>query len=306
MYDILVSVCVISYNSSKFITETLDSIKAQTYPSLELIISDDCSTDNTISVCKEWIRKNSDRFVRTQIVELKRNKGVANNINHAIAATRGEWLKTIAGDDILLPNCIADNMDYVMNHDHLGFVLSKCQLFFNDDDGNRTLMDYYLPHKNDIKYYSMSSEEQYKCLLNYCFSPSVSLFQSREFAVEHPLPEEYPFCEDYPHWLHLTKAGIKLTYFDKTTVLYRFGDSLSNCNDKRRFINEKFHRSMIAFFYAERLCALNEVSPSIADRQRKEFFLGDVALFLLKNKRNIFTRTILYAFKLMLNTKRIC
>ena len=50
--DILVSCTVVSYNSEKMIVETLESIKSQTYRNIELIVSDDCSKDNTVLVCR--------------------------------------------------------------------------------------------------------------------------------------------------------------------------------------------------------------------------------------------------------------
>ncbi len=53
----LVSIIVITYNSSKYVLETLESAKAQTYQNIELIVSDDGSTDNTIEICKIWIEK---------------------------------------------------------------------------------------------------------------------------------------------------------------------------------------------------------------------------------------------------------
>ena len=112
----LVSVPVITYNSAKTVIETLDSIKAQTYQNLELIVSDDCSTDNTVEVCQKWIEENKSRFVRTEVVTVEKNTGVAGNLNRAEAACRGEWIKPIAGDDVLLPNCIQDCIDYVAEH----------------------------------------------------------------------------------------------------------------------------------------------------------------------------------------------
>ena len=56
--NLLVSVCVLAYNSSKYILETLNSIKNQTYDTIELIISDDCSTDDTVALCTQWINRN--------------------------------------------------------------------------------------------------------------------------------------------------------------------------------------------------------------------------------------------------------
>jgi alpha-1,3-rhamnosyltransferase len=71
----LVSIVVITYNSSSYVIETLESIKAQTYQNIELIVSDDCSKDKTVDVCKKWIEKNKQRFVRTELITIeKRNR----------------------------------------------------------------------------------------------------------------------------------------------------------------------------------------------------------------------------------------
>ena len=59
---VLVSVCVITYNSEITVLETLDSIYAQTYPRLELIISDDCSSDQTVDICQKWLSKYKNSF----------------------------------------------------------------------------------------------------------------------------------------------------------------------------------------------------------------------------------------------------
>ena len=54
----LISILVISYNSSKFIIDTLESIKKQSYNNIELIVSDDYSTDNTIELVTNWLKLN--------------------------------------------------------------------------------------------------------------------------------------------------------------------------------------------------------------------------------------------------------
>lgn len=56
MKNPLVSVIVITYNSSKYVLETLNSVAAQTYDNIELIISDDCSVDNTVEICRNWLK----------------------------------------------------------------------------------------------------------------------------------------------------------------------------------------------------------------------------------------------------------
>ena len=111
--DSLVSISILTYNSSEFIIETLESIKAQTYQNIELVISDDCSTDNTVTLCKSWVKENGKRFANVNILETDHNTGVSANGNRARMACKGEWRKGIGADDKLTPTCIADYMSYV-------------------------------------------------------------------------------------------------------------------------------------------------------------------------------------------------
>ena len=120
----LVSIVVITYNSSKYVLETLESIKAQTYQNIELIISDDCSTDNTFEICKEWLLINKSRFKKAELVTTSRNGGIAANVNNAIKYCKGTWIKNIAGDDILFNTCIDD---YILLQHRNNFYFDKSQ-----------------------------------------------------------------------------------------------------------------------------------------------------------------------------------
>ena len=120
----LISVCVISYNSSEYIVDVLESIKSQTYQNIELIVSDDKSPDNSVAVCKEWIEKNKDRFVRTEVIVPEKNTGTAGNYNRALFAAKGEWIKFVDADDLLFPNCLTDNVEFVENHPEANVVFS--------------------------------------------------------------------------------------------------------------------------------------------------------------------------------------
>ena len=69
----LVSIIVITYNSAKYVLETLESARYQTYQNIELIVSDDCSVDNTVEICNNWIKKNSNRFARVELITVNKN-----------------------------------------------------------------------------------------------------------------------------------------------------------------------------------------------------------------------------------------
>ena len=62
--DSLITVVVVAYNSSSFIIEALDSVYNQTWRKIELIVTDDCSNDNTVELCHSWMDIHKSRFVR--------------------------------------------------------------------------------------------------------------------------------------------------------------------------------------------------------------------------------------------------
>ena len=299
----LVSVCIITYNSSNTILETLDSVLAQTYPHLELLVSDDCSSDDTISICRSWFESHGSHFERVELLIREKNGGVAANLNTVINAAKGEWLKTLAGDDILLPDCVSNNIEYINHNENDGIVFFYFLRFYVNDKNEKVHM-YYMPNPYVINYYSESADLQYQRFLLYNFTPTASVFVKRSLAVKHPYLERYRYCEDWPYWMHLTKNGIALRYFDKLTVMYRSGQSLS-IPGKETFVNPKFHQSMMGFFYSERYHNISETNVNEAKRQQKEYFLGEVAIILLKNRKNLLTRIILFVFKMIIGTRKV-
>ena len=145
----LVSIIVITYNSSKYLIETLESAKAQTYQNIELIISDDASQDDTVEICEKWIAVNGEQFVRTELVTATMNTGIAPNCNRGVNASKGEWVKLIAGDDILCDNCIESNVIFAnSNMEHL--VNFSSILRFENKDGVKTYINKF-PIKEQVK-----------------------------------------------------------------------------------------------------------------------------------------------------------
>lgn len=104
----LVSVVVASYNHADFIIRALDSVAAQTYPNLELIIVDDCSKDVSVSKIKRWAKKaiNKKRFVRLVIEAKRENSGAHNTLNLGAYLAEGKFVNFLNSDDLFLPNRI--------------------------------------------------------------------------------------------------------------------------------------------------------------------------------------------------------
>ena len=220
----IVSVPIVTYNSSKTIIETLDSVYNQTYPTIELIVSDDCSTDDTVKVCRAWIEQNKNRFVRTEILTVEKNTGVSANCNRAEAACRGEWVKGIAGDDKLLPNCIEEFVNFVSVNQEATYVFCRLEGFGRCQEE----LDEYMNRCFDYSFFSLTPEEQYHRLVfkGNCL-PAPAMFYNRKRAQEDAFgnDERIPMVEDYPKWMRMTKAGVKFYFIDKQLVSYRLSDT---------------------------------------------------------------------------------
>ena len=240
-----VTVSVSTYNSSKFVIETLESIKRQTWGKLILQISDDCSTDKTLDVCREWIERNKNRFEDTRILEVDHNTGISANANRAWDACTTEYFKSIAGDDILMPNCIEDNMAYVTEHPEAIFVFSRVKPF----GVSRERCERHENKVFDYTFFQMTPEQQYERIKYGSCLPTASCFcninKIREIGLRHD--ERIPLLEDRPKWITVIRKGIKFHFFDKETVLYRLHErSLSNTS----VLAPKFYESTrLAFFY---------------------------------------------------------
>lgn len=238
----LVSVVVLTYNSSRFIIETLDSIKVQTYSNIELVIADDRSEDNTIEVCKNWLYKNSRRFKRTLLVESNQNTGIPANCNRGLKNSNGIWLKFIAGDDILADDAIEANINFVSKDININIVVSKYLSFIEDNGVKNTVRE--TPNtKRHLKFFTLDANKQYKFLLFRSFNIAPSAFIKKKSILEvGGFDERYKFIEDLPLWLKTTRNGEKIFFLNKITVYYRV-DNNSITRRKKNLYNTWFYNS---------------------------------------------------------------
>lgn len=215
----LISVIVISYNSAKFIIETLESIKNQTYDNIEIIVSDDFSNDHTLKVTSDWLKNNRLRFVNSRIIQAEQNTGVAGNCNRGLRFAKGKYIKFIAADDALLPNCIELNYIFairneaqIIHSDRLIFLESfdeKCFL-------KRTTLEGIMSNNN------LAPEIQFEFLLrdNVIGAPTV-FFNADLLKRFNGFDERMQMIEDWPMWIRAAKNNIKIFYMNEATVKYR-------------------------------------------------------------------------------------
>ena len=218
----LVSIVVVTYNSSKHVLETLESVKDQTYPNLELIITDDCSTDNTVEICSEWLEKNQTRFNGVQLITSGINTGITANRNRGNFAATGEWIKHVDGDDRLHPSCVKDYVKYVSVNPTKNMVFSPLSVLGEGDlERWRTLL-----HSNFEYAFSLSPRDFKILLCKICLFPAPSLFINAEyFRQVGGYDESIRDLEDWPFWVKTAFNGAQFGYIDTPEVDYRISTS---------------------------------------------------------------------------------
>ena len=226
----LISVCVASYNSASTILETLESILAQTYGAeyIELLISDDASTDHTVSVVDEWIREHESKFKRLIFIKHKYNVGVTKNFNSLWKAASQRWVKSIAADDILMPACLKKNIDFMYENNIESVIFSKMQAFSCNADGTHHNLEVY-PSTFQQNILQSDSKRLYSYLINAGgLAVTPSSFINRELLAKVGFADErFPMIEDYPLWIKIIESGQKFYFLNEITVKYRKGDSVS-------------------------------------------------------------------------------
>lgn len=221
--NLLVSIIVITYNSSKYVLETLESARAQTYQNIELIVSDDCSTDNTVEICREWIEENKERFVRTRLITTPANTGIPANCNRGVRAAQGEWVKLIAGDDALMENGIEELICICIENPSIEIFMSYIETF-NDSFEKENLINIRPANGENLTIYSKNatSKLQLEHILNGGYHNSPGLFIKRKIYEEIDYyDEQYKLIEDIPFYLKLALNDKKIEFAPIVTVRYR-------------------------------------------------------------------------------------
>ena len=246
----LVTVGVITYNSSKTVIETLDSIKSQTYPlsRIELLIGDDCSSDDTVLLVRDWLQIHGKLFNNTAIIESEENRGIAHNSNLVLQNARGGWFKGIAGDDLLMNECVEKFVDYVSTNADIAVCFCRIIPF----GGDKSVVEKTRRNFNH-SFFTKSVVEQLHFLVHdHNCLPAPGAFINMEWLKAHDLSydERIPLLEDWPMWINMLRQGAKFGLLDEELVKYRMGGITSK-------------RSSLKFYKSGRLFYMYYLFPEI-------------------------------------------
>lgn len=234
--DKLVSILIPCYNHEKYIDSCLKSLIAQSYKNIELLICDDCSRDTSFAKLLAWKPLLESRFSRVELYKNEKNQGVCKTLNGLINRSRGEYIKTLASDDMLRPDAISDYVEF-SKLTEFDIVFSNAYIINEHDT---------YPVDESIerrKYYSSIPPRGNRLtskLIAGNYIQGASLFIRRETFEKFGVFDEQYLYEDWEYLLRVSVSGT-IEYMDKIPVYYRILDgSLSNFNSSSEEGRKKY------------------------------------------------------------------
>ncbi|EZH65909.1 glycosyl transferase [Bacillaceae bacterium JMAK1] len=195
----LVSIIMPAYNCEKYISESITSVINQKYTFWELIIVDDCSSDNTPNIIKNF----SEADERIKFIRLESNSGAAYTRNVALNLSKGRFISFLDSDDTWLPEKLAEQINYMIKNNY----------YFTCTNYNK-IDEYGNPISHTV---TTLNKYNYNSLLKYSVGNSTVIYDSKKLGkIEGTNIRKR---NDYALWLKVIK---------KSDYIYGFNKVLSN------------------------------------------------------------------------------
>jgi len=193
-----VSVCIPVYNRPVYVAEAIESVLGQTFTDFELIVTDNCSTDNTPEVIKSYAAKdNRIKYYRNQS-----NMGAFSNALKAILLSQGQYLKQLCSDDKLSPRCLKLFVDALDNHPKVSLVTSFTQSFGSH---NHTRNESYFPGTGELD--GKTCQKDLLISGNWPGSPSSVMYRRQDLHIGLANHMWQYWVSDLDLWMRLLGVG---------------------------------------------------------------------------------------------------
>lgn len=283
----LVSVICLSYNHEAYVVEALNSVIKQTYPNIELLIADDCSSDNSVLVIQKWLKD----YPNTYFISNNENLGNTKTFNKLAKLAKGDYIIDLAADDVLLEYCIEKQIDTFQktNFKNLGIVYGN---LIEIDEAGAFLSNYYTEKDNP------ESGNIYKMVVGRTTKIcSVSSIIKKSVFKELGFYDEHLAYEDLDLWIRASRK-YDFEYIPEILVKKRIvSNSLStHFLEKRSSKSKQLNRSTLLILNkAYQLNQSKEEHKALLGRIRFEFYK-----FLKSRNFNLLTKLILLEIKVHL------
>jgi len=260
----VVSVLLTAYNREEYIVASIESVLAQSFGNLELIVVDDRSSDATLSIAREYERKDS----RVRVHANERNLGDYGNRNFAASLANGEFLKFHDSDDIMYPHCLEVMVRYLSAMPSAAFALSAHRAWSGAPCP--IVSTPYLSYQREFLGFGMFNQ-----------GPANALFRTEAFNRLGGFDDLGPHS-DLAFWLRACRS-VNVVLIPGDLYWYRVHEG-----QHLRTLQSAFDQARAAGFYWEALnhpeCPLNGAELAMA-RRNVAFAAAKLAFRALKTGR---------------------
>lgn len=305
----LFSIVIASYNHDKYVIECLNSIKAQDYPYIELIVIDDCSIDATYQMECEWLEENREKFHNSVLLKNDENRGVVKTMNRGLEICTGDYILRFASDDCLLPGGVRKIVTLYTEYPQFGMICFN-GYFGTDFQDITTRTDTVGEIYADKDYNKIKNPFEAMYQKDYIAAPGCII--QRETYLTLGLCDENTLIEDWEYNLRIMKSMPVLFSSEKVVFIRQEANSLSRSpsisrrkmmNQGTLYVLEKYKNDVSAKVYKETIYE----KANLVLRETLEWddpeFLDYVLTYM---NRNQVRRSIRAEVKLVLWKARRC
>lgn len=190
-----VTVICLCYNQARFVEEAINSVLAQTYPHVQLIVVDDASTDDSVSAIGKLVAL----YPEIQFLPLEKNVGNCKAFNRALAHAEGDYIIDLAADDMLFPGRVASGVEV------LSKAGSSCDVQFTDAEWVAEDGSHLYWHSDRFPHHTIPQGNIYKDLISRFFICSPTMMFRREVIQSLSGYDENLSYEDFDFWIRSSR-----------------------------------------------------------------------------------------------------
>ncbi len=230
----LVSVIMPCYNMASFVSDSIKSVIAQTYPHWELLIVDDASTDKTVNIIESYAQIHS----RIRFTIKKQNSGIADTRNQCIQMAQGQFLAFLDADDIWHPEKLEKQLCFMIEK-NVGFTYSTYDWI--DEDGK--ILNKFINTIGNLDYETYLRNTIIGC----------STVMVNKTIIGDVFVPKFRTSEDTATWLDILRKGFLAYAIDESLVSYRIRRKSASSNKIKASIDlwkVYRHHEKLSFFKA--------------------------------------------------------
>lgn len=196
------SVTITNYNHAHFLPEALDTILAQSYTPLEIIIIDDASTDNSFEILEDYAR----RYLLIQLLRNEHNLGVLHNVNRLLEMAKGDYVCYASADDKVLPGFFEKSMNLLSQYPQAG-LCSTLGLITDENENDLEMLKTLIFSKKTDYIYPHEARDSFRRHGSWIMGNTTIYRRSALIDAGGFIHELHGYCDAFAGWVVALKYG---------------------------------------------------------------------------------------------------